>query len=347
MAWSVWSLLIFRFLAGIGIGGEYPVNSSYIAELIPKKNRKRMQVVINGLAARLPNDSYFASANQTRLGYINLKDSKNYLGSKDLISFAIQNKFYNPKSDGAFNFRKAYSRITENDITYNYLRLWTIQHILNPEFKNDFKKGNFPVFMKPAHKISLEEVKSILRNHYSGTANDPYTLQNPNEKYRTIAVFRTEHSHILQLRSNMPSDIGNIEYIAFGMPTLSIYLPFYQGISNLPKSFSTGTDHASDDSAFWKFRKLQTLTMLNFPKYAPIVKEAIHKYETKLAKEQKDLEARYLSIYKKNPKAAKKMIEDFTNKTIESAFKLINQLTNRLFTEETHTIDMLYHFPGA
>jgi MFS family permease len=44
VAWSVWSLIIFRFIAGIGIGGEYPVNSSYIAELIPKKNRKRMQV---------------------------------------------------------------------------------------------------------------------------------------------------------------------------------------------------------------------------------------------------------------------------------------------------------------
>ena len=44
VAWSVWSLFIFRFIAGIGIGGEYPVNSSYIAELIPKKNRKRMQV---------------------------------------------------------------------------------------------------------------------------------------------------------------------------------------------------------------------------------------------------------------------------------------------------------------
>ncbi len=44
VAWSVWSLIIFRFIAGIGIGGEYPVNSSYIAELIPKKHRKRMQV---------------------------------------------------------------------------------------------------------------------------------------------------------------------------------------------------------------------------------------------------------------------------------------------------------------
>ncbi len=43
-AWSVWSLIVFRFIAGIGIGGEYPVNSAYIAEIIPKKHRKQMQV---------------------------------------------------------------------------------------------------------------------------------------------------------------------------------------------------------------------------------------------------------------------------------------------------------------
>ncbi|OGV20581.1 MAG: hypothetical protein A2X47_12745 [Lentisphaerae bacterium GWF2_38_69] len=44
VAWDAWSLLVFRFIAGIGIGGEYPVNSAYIAEIIPKKNRKQMQV---------------------------------------------------------------------------------------------------------------------------------------------------------------------------------------------------------------------------------------------------------------------------------------------------------------
>jgi len=44
VAWSVWSLIVFRFIAGIGIGGEYPVNSAYIAEIIPKKYRKQMQI---------------------------------------------------------------------------------------------------------------------------------------------------------------------------------------------------------------------------------------------------------------------------------------------------------------
>lgn len=44
LAWSVWSLIAFRFMAGIGMGGEYPVNSAYIAEIIPKKHRKKMQI---------------------------------------------------------------------------------------------------------------------------------------------------------------------------------------------------------------------------------------------------------------------------------------------------------------
>ncbi len=43
-AWSVWSLIAFRFMAGIGMGGEYPVNSAYTAEIIPKKHRKKMQI---------------------------------------------------------------------------------------------------------------------------------------------------------------------------------------------------------------------------------------------------------------------------------------------------------------
>ena len=44
LSWSVWSLIAFRFMAGIGMGGEYPVNSAYIAEIIPKKHRKKMQI---------------------------------------------------------------------------------------------------------------------------------------------------------------------------------------------------------------------------------------------------------------------------------------------------------------
>lgn len=43
-SWSVASLIIFRFLLGIGIGADYPVSSTYITENMPKRLRGRMLV---------------------------------------------------------------------------------------------------------------------------------------------------------------------------------------------------------------------------------------------------------------------------------------------------------------
>ncbi len=42
ISWNVSSLLIFRFLLGIGIGADYPISSTYVSEFMPKKIRGRM-----------------------------------------------------------------------------------------------------------------------------------------------------------------------------------------------------------------------------------------------------------------------------------------------------------------
>lgn len=47
-AFSVWFLLLFRFVAGMGIGGEYTAINSAIDELIPSKYRGRVDLAING-----------------------------------------------------------------------------------------------------------------------------------------------------------------------------------------------------------------------------------------------------------------------------------------------------------
>jgi MFS family permease len=43
-AWDVSSLILFRFLLGIGIGADYPVSSTYIVENMPKRLRGKMMV---------------------------------------------------------------------------------------------------------------------------------------------------------------------------------------------------------------------------------------------------------------------------------------------------------------
>jgi MFS family permease len=48
LSFSAWWFFAFRFLTGFGIGGEYAAINSAIDELIPKKHRGRIDIVING-----------------------------------------------------------------------------------------------------------------------------------------------------------------------------------------------------------------------------------------------------------------------------------------------------------
>ena len=71
LAPAVWFLWIFRFVAGLGIGGEYTAINSAIDELIPSKYRGRVDIAVNG--------TYWAGA---ALGaFANL-----YLTNPDVIS---------------------------------------------------------------------------------------------------------------------------------------------------------------------------------------------------------------------------------------------------------------------
>lgn len=47
-SWNIWSFMLFRFLTGAGIGGEYAAINSTIQELVPARVRGWTDLVING-----------------------------------------------------------------------------------------------------------------------------------------------------------------------------------------------------------------------------------------------------------------------------------------------------------
>jgi len=47
-SWNLWSFVLFRFLTGAGIGGEYSAINSTIQELIPARYRGRIDLIVNG-----------------------------------------------------------------------------------------------------------------------------------------------------------------------------------------------------------------------------------------------------------------------------------------------------------
>ena len=299
------------------------------------------------LAQRMPKDGYFATGNQGRLQQYDPK-SPDFLASKTLVSWAAEHGFYNPK-EGAFNFAKAYTRDDGRDRVYNDPRVWQIQKILTPSLKQEPQNGRaFPVYAAPDRKITVEDMKTVLRNHYQEgelSSHDPYTKGlRGDEPFRPISVFRTYESHVMQVRPNLPPEIGNLIYLAMGMADLSVYVPYYSGLDAYPAHYAMGTNKADSKSLYWKYRKLQTLVMTDYPKLAPVVKKAYAEWEAETAKAQAAFEAEYLKTYKTDKAAAHKMLNDFNLKTMASAEALTEDLTNQIFTIRTEDIQKANFF---
>lgn len=300
------------------------------------------------LAQKLPKDQYFASGNQGRLQTYDPK-SPDMLASKTLVSWATEHGFYNPEKDGAFNFSKAYTRDDARDRDYNDPRVWQIQKLLTPSLTQDITQGrSFPVYAKPDQKVTLADLKAIMRNHYEAgelASHDPYTHGlRGDEPYRPISVFRTYESHVMQVRHWLPQEIGEVNYVAMGMADLSVYVPYYQGLKAYPAEYGMGTDKADSKSLYWKYRKLQTLVMTDYPKLAPIVKKAYAQFEADTAQKQKAFEDQYMKYYKTNKARASQLLQKFNLEVMRSAEALTEDLTNQIFTIRTADIQKANFF---
>ena len=298
------------------------------------------------LACRMPKDQYFVTGNQSRFRTYDPNDKENYLASADLIEFAEKHGLYNP-AQGSFDFHEAYARDIKLDTTYNYPRVWGLQQFFSPEIKNDVTKNTFPVFAKAAHKVTLTELRTAFRFHYDNTEHDPYLNSNPKEPYRPVSIFRTTQTHLLQVRPELPQAIGCVNYVAMGMADLGVFLPLYQGITSYPEAYTKGNGESSDDSAYWKFRKIMVLGMTNYNKYAPIIKEAYANFEAETDQRQREMEEEYLRIYKTQPLHAQDMLQAFSDKILNSALDLADRLQEKLFTLMTQDIQKEYLFHGA
>ena len=294
------------------------------------------------MAERTPADAYFGSGNQGRLGNYDPADP-NQLASPTLVAFATEKGLYRPE-DGVFNFSKAYTRDDERDRDYNDPRVWQIQKMLNPSLEQKVGDGrNFPVYLKPEKKITVDDLKAIMRDHYQTgelQSHDPYTKGlRGDEPYRPISVFRTYEAHVMQVRPWLPDEIGAVTYVAMGMADLSVFVPYYHGLNAYPAHYGQGTDKADSESLYWKYRKLQTLVMTDYPKLHGVVQKAYADFERQTAEAQKAFEAEYVKVFKQDAKKADAMLEDFNHGIMAKAEALAEDLTNQIFTIRTKDIE--------
>ncbi|MBO7371423.1 MAG: C69 family dipeptidase [Bacteroidales bacterium] len=295
------------------------------------------------LAKKMPADKYFVSGNQSRYRDY---DPKEDLASADLVEWAREHKLFT----GEFDFHEAYSLESENDKTYNYPRVWYLQQLFTPSVKTDVKVNNFPVYQKADRKLTVEDIKAAFRSHYDGTEHDPYLHNNPKEPYRPVSIFRTINTHILQVRPGLPKEIGRLDYMAEGMADLCVYLPLYQGVTSYPKAYGVGRKFSQKSSAYWTFRKVAALGMVDYNRYAPIIKKRYAALEAEMTASQKKLEAAFIKLCKGHsdaPLEALNLLQKWSDRWLAKALRVASDLEEKLFTELTKDIETVYKFHGA
>ena len=138
--------------------------------------------------------------------------------------------------------------------------------------------------------------------------------------------------------------------MAEGMADLCVYLPLYQGVTSYPKAYGVGRKFSQKSSAYWTFRKVSALGMVDYNKYAPIIKKRYAKLEADMAASQKKLEAAFLKMCKGRkdaPTEALDMLQKWSDLWLTKALRVASDLEEKLFTELTKDIEAEYLFHGA
>ena len=218
----------------------YGYNSSGRTYCIADANEGWLVAVVQGrhwVAQRVPDDKVALIPNYYTIEEINLDDTVNFLGSKDIISYAQKRGWYNP-GEGEFNFRKAYAKPNTLTADWNIPRHWGGTRLVA---KDSFSlQSHIPFAVVPKEKVSVQTMKNILSTHYEGTelAPNPDKVPNPHKaKPARVCNPGTKISLIVPLHSNTKDDPENIIFFAPFNPCIQPYIPISVTIEDIPQVY--------------------------------------------------------------------------------------------------------------
>lgn len=305
-------------------------NSLYIADV----NEAWLFEIGSGhhwIAVKVPDDSYAMIANGLRIHGVDLA-SDDVLHSKGMIEFVEQHKLLDTIDTESFNFAKAFGVIGDE---YNIDREWLGQKMLTPSKHQQSRRAQYPLFMQPDDKISVDQVAEVLSATYDGTA-----LEGKAE--RPIRVERQLESHIIQLRSDMPQELQGVIWQSFGVLPESVLVPLYSTLQDYPKAYQVGDDTYSDDSAYWQFRSLTALASANPDQYLPLLKQTWDKEETRLYKQVQHLDATLSDMYRQDKQAALDMAADFSYGQLKRTLSMATKIRYKMMTDLTKSTEKKY-----
>lgn len=333
-------------------------NEVWILEMISKGMYEKGAVWV---ARKIPEGYISAHANQARITSFPLNgktsiSSNNFnrlfdssvenIYSYDVVSFARSQKYFTGK-DSDFDFSAAYAPVDFGGARFCDARVYSIFLKIDANIKKyeayamgDISKNRMPLWVKVKNKLSVQDVMSLMRDHYEDTPLDmtkdagagefelPYRWRTLTWEYngktycneRAISTQQTGFSFVSQSRNWLPDAIGGIIWFGVDDTYSSVYTPIYTSSTKIPNSMMVGNGSMvefSETSAFWIFNRVSNFA---YSRYNTIIEDIKNKQlylESKYADTIIHIDNKANKLYSKNPADAIAFLSDFSAKNAD------------------------------
>lgn len=315
-------------------------NEIWIMEMIGKGTGR---TGANWVAIRIPDDCIAAHANQSRIHKISQYNKKDILYSKDLISFARKSGYFCGK-DSEFDFANTFAPADFGAIRYCETRVWSFynrfvsgmdKYVNYVDGKHIGTTEPMPLYFRPDHKLSRQDIMAGMRDHYEGTPFDvtkdvgqgpwempyrptPLQFEYNKKKYfneRPISTQQTADTYIAQLRSFLPDVIGGILWYGNDDPNMISYTPIYCQNTTVPECFDApdaDSGKFSWKSAFWICNWISNMTYPRYNQVFPAVRKVRNELDSLWTAQQPQIEAKAQELFVTSPDQAQAYLNDYS-----------------------------------
>ena len=314
-------------------------NEAWILEMIGKGPGRKGTVWV---AVRIPDDCISGHANQSRIHQFPLKDKANCMYSKDVISFAKQKGYFTGK-DKDFSFADAYNPLDFGGARYCEARVWSffnkwaamdMKPYLKYAMGEDLQAQPFPLYVQPRQKLTVQDVKNMMRDHYEDTPMDirtglgagpyempyrptPLSYEVDGKKYfneRPISTQQASCIYVAQMRSWLPDHVGGVLWFGNDDANMVAMVPVYCCTNDAPECFNEKTGDTftfSFKSAYWMQNWVSNMVYLRYSLLFPELQKVRDQLENNFNQLQPEIEKNALSMTEAE---AKKYLSNYTYK---------------------------------
>lgn len=238
-------------------------------------------------AQRVADDQIGVVANVFVIRHIDASDPQRFLFSKSVYAVAQRKGWWSP-DDGMLDFTAVYSDGEYAHKYYSGRRVWGVYHALapslqlSPSYGEWRKDAPYPVTVKPDRPVTVADLAAAMRSYYEGTPFDQtqglaagpwgtpdHVASSPGAESsvsgnweRTIGLFRTSDSHIVQSRRWLPNAVGGVLWWGPHAAPYTVYVPFSAGMDALPDCTLGHHSALEKASLFWAVRYLANIVQL-------------------------------------------------------------------------------------